>query len=231
MLIVSSAERLEGNDMKEFLKSSADAVYFHNDREEGSLRGAPYLHEEINDIKYRLAPMSFWQVNRSQNQRLIELVSELLLLRGDERVLDAYCGVGSISLQIARQSKKVVGIEAYLPAVTDALHNMQLNGLQNCNFIRGCCEDLLYKMTDVFDAAILDPPRSGCHKRVIGALIKKSIPRILYISCNPASLARDLQLLQAGGYEISQIRLLDMFPHTAHVESIVLMTNSGFKDR
>jgi 23S rRNA (uracil1939-C5)-methyltransferase len=151
-------------------------------------------------------------------------VKEYLNLQGREKVLDAYCGVGSIALNIAAQAAKVIGIEANEQAVEDARHNAELNHIDNCEFIAGLCEEVLKDRKYEFDAVVLDPPRAGLKKEVIQALIEAEPERIVYVSCNPSTLARDLKLLTADKYSVSQIQPLDMFPRTSHVETVVLIT-------
>lgn len=188
------------------------------------LHGDPYLHEQIGSVQYRLSPFSFWQINPEQHIHLSTAVQAFLTLQGEEHILDAYCGAGSIGLPLANQAGHITGLEAYTPAVADAQSNAAQNGLKNCTFINGPCETLLPQLKADFDAVILDPPRSGCHKKVIAALLQIRPPKILYISCNSATFARDLQSLNQGGYTVQRVQLLDMFPQTSHVETIALLT-------
>lgn len=168
--------------------------------------------------------LPFFQVNPIMTEILLAKVKEYLNLQGREKVLDAYCGVGSIALNIAAQAAKVIGIEANEQAVEDARHNAELNHIDNCEFIAGLCEEVLKDRKYEFDAVVLDPPRAGLKKEVIQALIEAEPERIVYVSCNPSTLARDLKLLTADKYSVSQIQPLDMFPRTSHVETICLMS-------
>jgi len=187
--------------------------------------GKTYLEERIGKIKYFLSPLSFFQVNHEQASKMFHQLREEV--GHSERLLDAYCGVGSISLLLASKAKIVYGIEEYPAAIDCAVRNAEINRISNCNFIAGACEEILAKCKADFDTVVLDPPRAGCDRRVMEALIKMSPLRIFYVSCNPATLARDLGILVQNGYVVNEVQPFDMFPRTSHVECCVLMCASS----
>lgn len=191
------------------------------------LTGRLWIEEEILGLRYRISPLSFFQVNPRQTKHLYKVVLALANLQGDETVFDLYCGTGSISLQLARKASKVIGIEIIPEAIADAQINAEINDIGNAEFITGKAEELLPTMlTDgqTADLVVLDPPRKGCDKALLDALIAADIRRIIYVSCNPATLARDVALLGDGGYQVKAVQPVDMFPWTGHVETVVLMS-------
>lgn len=187
------------------------------------LFGQESLTEEIHGLRFKVSPESFFQVNHRQTEKIIEIVLKYLNLDGNENVLDAYCGVGSISLNLARQARSVIGIENNVQAVEDAIENATVNQLYNCEFIAGTCEKILPKLKKTFDASVIDPPRGGCRPEVIDALISTGVKTIIYVSCNPSTLARDLASFAQSGYRIARVQPVDMFPRTMHVETVVLI--------
>jgi len=189
-----------------------------------TIKGNPWLEERIGELKYRLSPLAFFQVNRRQCQVLYDEVKTMAHLAPSMRVLDAYCGTGTISLYLAREADSVLGVEAFAPAVEDARINAGLNNINNCRFQAAPCEVLLPQLDQNFDLVVIDPPRAGCMPQVLDALIHKAPPSLIYVSCNPATLARDLKILTANGYNISSVQPIDMFPRTHHVETVVLMS-------
>lgn len=186
--------------------------------------GQETLEDAIGDIRYRFHPLSFFQVNPGQTENLVDMVKDLLSVQHSEQILDAYCGVGTIALQLAPLARKVVGIEFFAPAVQDAKQNAHLNGFRNCRFLTGAAENVLPTLTNRFEAVILDPPRYGCHPGVIQAISRLKIPTAVYVSCEPSTLARDLKRFQEAGYRVEKVQPLDMFPWTRHVETVVLMS-------
>ena len=206
------------------LKGRIDSIYSYRHQQFKQLYGPAQMLEKAGNKLFYLSAASFFQVNPIMTEILLAKVKEYLNLQGREKVLDAYCGVGSIALNIAAQAAKVIGIEANEQAVEDARHNAELNHIDNCEFIAGLCEEVLKDRKYEFDAVVLDPPRAGLKKEVIQALIEAEPERIVYVSCNPSTLARDLKLLTADKYSVSQIQPLDMFPRTSHVECVVLIT-------
>lgn len=185
--------------------------------------GCEYLTEDLNGICFKVSPESFFQINHQQNQKIIELVISCLGSTGNEDILDAYCGVGSITLNLAKQARSVLGMENNKQAVQDALQNCVTNGITNCDFLFGSCEKILPELQRTFHAAVVDPPRVGCHFEVITALAACGANRIIYVSCNPSTLARDLALFAIKGYQVTYVQPVDMFPRTMHVETVVLI--------
>jgi 23S rRNA (uracil1939-C5)-methyltransferase len=185
------------------------------------LHGEQYLQEEVNGLHYEISAISFFQVNSAQTSKLYELVKEYANAKRNHRVLDAYCGIGSMSLLLAKTARKVLGVESYAPAIKDAINNKYKNNIFNCDFLTGPCEILIPQLIDEFDIVVLDPPRAGCTEDLIEAIANISPRRIVYVSCNPATLARDLALFEKEGFEIREIQPVDMFPQTSHVECVV----------
>ncbi|NLW90154.1 MAG: 23S rRNA (uracil(1939)-C(5))-methyltransferase RlmD [Syntrophomonadaceae bacterium] len=188
------------------------------------LYGQDALIEEINGLRFRVSPQSFFQINHRQNEKIIDIILDYLALNGNESILDAYCGVGSISLSLAKKSERVLGIESNRQAVDDARANAMINHIDNCEFMSGACEKVLPGLGKKFDAAVIDPPRAGCRPEVIEVLAESGAKRIVYVSCNPATLARDLAQFAQLGYRIREVQPIDMFPKTYHVETVVLMS-------
>ncbi len=192
--------------------------------------GLKYLTDKAGKMLFRLSPGAFFQVNAKQTDKMIDLVKNYLDLQGNEILLDAYCGAGTFSLNMAGSAAKVIGIESFPGAVEDAKDNASLNEIKNCEFIAGECEKLLPDLHTHFDAVIVDPPRAGLKAEVINAVAQTRVPKIVYVSCNPSTMARDLKRFTESGYVVKEVQPLDMFPRTTHVETVILMTNSGFKD-
>ena len=189
--------------------------------------GDPYIEENILGLTYRISPLAFFQVNPTQTEVLYKKIIELADLSGQDQVLDLYCGTGSITLQLARAAGWVLGIESHPEAIRDAKINAEINNITNVEFITGKVEDSLPEWLTQglkIDLVVLDPPRKGCEPKVIEALQTLLPPRIIYVSCNPATLARDLSLLSSSGYKVQYIQPVDMFPWTGHVETVVLMS-------
>ncbi len=225
-MIAFQGQKPSAHEEYDDISSLSDSLFKVDSNGEHKLFGESYLHERLNNIDYHLSPLSFWQVNSQQNKALIEVVQKMLELSGTERILDAYCGVGSISLQLANRAAAVHGIESYSQAVANAKRNAELNKIKNCTFEADFCEVAINRDNKYYDIIILDPPRSGCDKRVIHAVTNKKPVKILYISCNPATLARDIKIFTSLGYETRKFHLIDMFPHTAHVETVLLLSRS-----
>lgn len=193
------------------------------------LAGEAYIEEEILGLRYRISPLSFFQVNPRQTELLYASALEMAGLTGSESVLDLYCGTGSISLLLARHARQVTGIEIIAEAIADARVNAERNGIANAAFMVGKAEELLPRLVNEglnADVAVVDPPRKGCEPALLDALIQVGVGRIVYVSCNPATLARDVYRLQGGGYEVKAVQPVDMFPWTGHVETVVLITSS-----
>lgn len=186
------------------------------------LWGKSYFTDQLDGLKFRLSLGSFFQVNSPQSVKLYEVIQEWAK-PGDGKVLDAYCGSGGISLWLARAGLPVIGIEEFAPAIEDAKESARLNGIESCEFLSGTVEKHLPRFTEgeKFDTVIVDPPRKGCSEEVINSLLKISPERIIYVSCNPSTLARDLNRMDS--YHIEDMVVIDMFPQTQHVETAVLL--------
>ena len=196
-------------------------------QEETLLWGEGQITETLCGLEFTLSPRSFFQVNPAQAQRLYRLAGELAGLAGKERVLDLYCGTGTIGLTMARDCAALVGVEAVPQAVEDARRNAARNGISNARFL---CMDVAQAAARLAgegwrpDTVLLDPPRKGCEPALLRTVAEMAPGRIVYVSCDPATLARDLKLLRGMGYEAKRIVPVDMFPRTGHVEMIVLLT-------
>ncbi len=189
-------------------------------------KGLPYIEEEMEGLRFRVGPKSFYQTNSKQAHRLYSVAREFAKLKGDELVYDLYTGTGTIANFVSRNAKKVIGIEYVPEAIEDAKVNAKVNGLDNTEFYAGDMKDIL---TDRFiaehgrpDVMIVDPPRAGMHEDVVNVILNAEPKRIVYVSCNPATQARDIAMLDAK-YKLTAIQPVDMFPHTAHVENVVKM--------
>jgi 23S rRNA (uracil1939-C5)-methyltransferase len=189
--------------------------------------GRERLVEKIGNVLYSISPGSFVQVNPEQTRVLYDQIMDCADLQGGETVLDVYCGMGSISLQLAEKAGQVIGIEEFPEAVKDADYNAWLNGFTNVKFLVGKAERLLPEMAAEGiqpQLLIVDPPRKGCDPEVLSAIAKMNPPKLIYVSCDPATLARDLRILSEKGYRVLEVQPVDMFPQTAHVECVVLIT-------
>ena len=172
----------------------------------------------IAGVTFQVSNESFFQVNTSIVATLIEHVLDRLQLNGAETVLDAYCGVGLFTRFIAARVRRVIGIETNRSAVADA--HLNLADFDRVAWHLGAVEEVLPKLTEHIAAAVIDPPRAGCAPEVIATLIARSIDRVVYVSCDPATLARDAKSLIAGGYRLSEAQPIDLFPHTYHIETV-----------
>lgn len=189
--------------------------------------GRDHIMLEMEDLKFKVGPKSFYQTNTEGAYRLYCVARKAAALTGSELVYDLYTGTGTIANFVARQAREVIGIEYVPEAIEDAKINSSINGIANTQFYAGDMKDIL---TDEFiarhgrpDVIITDPPRAGMHEDVVGVILRAAPRRIVYVSCNPASQARDLQLLDAD-YRVDMVQPVDMFPHTPHVENVVLLT-------
>ena len=188
------------------------------------LVGSSHIHERVGDLCLRISPNSFFQVNTSQAETLIKTAQDYLEPTKETVLLDAYCGVGTFGLAMARHVAKVIGVEESSSAIKDARVNAR--GLDQVSLFAGRVEHVLPEIEDPWDMMVLDPPRAGCQTEVLRAVIKRAPGRIAYVSCDPATLARDLRVLVGGGYELRQVQPVDMFPQTAHVEAVALLTHT-----
>ncbi|WLR51117.1 23S rRNA (uracil(1939)-C(5))-methyltransferase RlmD [Bacillus tianshenii] len=193
------------------------------------LWGEEYLYDTIGDIKFAISARSFYQVNPEQTKVLYDKALEYAQLTGEETVIDAYCGIGTISLFLAQKAKKVYGVEIVPEAIEDAKRNAELNGFNNVEFAAGEAETLIpqwHKQGIHADVIVVDPPRKGCDESLLQTMLEMKPKRIVYVSCNPATLARDLQILEGGGYQTKEVQPVDMFPQTMHVENVAWLERS-----
>ncbi len=193
--------------------------------------GRPYIEDVLDGVRYQISPLSFYQVNPVQTKVLYEKALQYAGLHGTETVWDLYCGIGTISLFLARQAGKVYGVEIVPQAIEDARRNAALNGMENVEFMVGKAEEILpekYEKEGVSaDVIVVDPPRKGCDPELIHTMLQIRPKRIVYVSCDPATLARDLKLLCAGGYKLQKVQPVDQFPHSVHIENVCLLLRKG----
>ncbi|MEZ0537289.1 23S rRNA (uracil(1939)-C(5))-methyltransferase RlmD [Caldicellulosiruptoraceae bacterium PP1] len=190
--------------------------------------GEKTIKDKIGKYTFEISPKSFFQVNSEQVNTLYSKVVEYLGNSKLNTIFDAYCGIGTISLYVSHLADKVIGIENVKEAIDDAKKNAKQNGVNNAEFILGNAEDEipnLIKKGIKPDAIVVDPPRKGCDKKLIDAIINAEINKVVYVSCNPSTLARDLRILVDGGYKVKSVQPVDMFPQSYHVECVVLMSN------
>lgn len=188
--------------------------------------GNDTIIDRIGDFKFHISPLSFFQVNPVQTNVLYGKALEYAGLKGNETVFDLYCGIGTISIFLSQKAKKVYGVEVVEEAVKDARRNAELNGVENVEFLVGEAEKLIpemYKKDIRADVVVVDPPRKGCDEALLKTLVDMKPERIVYVSCNPATLARDLGYLGGNGFVVVEAQPVDMFPWTVHVESIALL--------
>jgi 23S rRNA (uracil1939-C5)-methyltransferase len=192
-----------------------------------NLYGPGYITDSIGDVKYRISPLSFYQVNPVQTEKLYGAALEYAGLTGGETVWDLYCGIGTISLFLAQKAKKVYGVEIVPQAIEDARENARLNGLNNVEFFVGKAEEVLpeqYEKNHVYaDVIVVDPPRKGCDEACLNTIVKMAPKRVVYVSCDSATLARDMKFLAERGYKVEKVRGCDMFPQGLHVETVCLL--------
>ena len=193
-----------------------------------TLWGQDYITDYIGDVKYQISPLSFYQVNPVQTERLYGTALEFADLNGGETVWDLYCGIGTISLFLARQAKQVYGVEIVPQAIDDARKNAVRNGIDNAKFYVGKAEEVLphlYETEGIFaDVIVVDPPRKGCDEECLNTILKMRPKRLVYVSCDSATLARDLKYLCSQGYELKCGRAFDNFPMGGHVETVCLLS-------
>ncbi len=189
------------------------------------LYGSNTITEDILGLKFNVSPSSFMQVNNSQCEKLYSKAIELAKLDKTMNVIDAYCGMGSITLNIAKHVNKVYGIEIVEDAIANANNNKKLNNISNAEFILGACEDKIKELSHLnnIDVIFFDPPRKGCDKSFLDTVIEMKIPKIVYISCNIATCARDIKILEDNGYKLIKAEPFDLFPRTLHVETVMLL--------
>jgi 23S rRNA (uracil1939-C5)-methyltransferase len=191
-----------------------------------TLWGNDVIYDYIGDVKFAISARSFYQVNPAQTEVLYGKTVEYAGLTGNETVIDAYCGIGTISLFLAQHAKQVYGVEIVREAIEDARKNATLNGMDNVVFEVGASEDVIPNWKEqgiTADVIVVDPPRKGCDPRLLETILAMKPERVVYVSCNPSTLARDLRVLEDGGYKTVEVTPVDMFPHTVHVECCSLL--------
>lgn len=191
------------------------------------LYGPGYIEDVLCAHRFRISPRSFYQINPVQTEVLYRTAVDFAALTGGETVLDAYCGIGTIGITASDRAKQIVGVELNRDAVKDAIVNAKLNGLKNCWFTAGDAGEYMQRMVQDGhrpDVVFLDPPRAGSDERFLRSLLKAAPERVVYVSCDPETLARDLKVLTAGGYQVRRIQPMDMFPWTEHVECVVKLS-------
>ncbi|RFU68931.1 23S rRNA (uracil(1939)-C(5))-methyltransferase RlmD [Peribacillus saganii] len=190
------------------------------------LWGSEVIYDYIGDVKFAISALSFYQVNPVQTKVLYDKALEYAGLTGEESVIDAYCGIGTISLFLAQKAKKVFGVEIVPEAIEDAKRNAELNDIRNAEFAAGAAETVIpewYKAGNNADVLVVDPPRKGCDEALLNTIIEMKPKKVVYVSCNPATLARDLRILEDGGYRTIEVQPVDMFPMTTHVEVVTVL--------
>ena len=199
------------------------------------LWGQEFITDYIGEIKYQISPLSFYQVNPVQTEKLYGLALDYAGLTGNEAVWDLYCGIGTISLFLAKKAKQVYGVEIVPQAIDDAKNNAKINDITNAEFYVGKAEEVLpeyYKEyekthngeTAHADVIVVDPPRKGCEESLLQTIVDMQPEKVVYVSCDSATLARDVKFLRANGYELKDVTPVDQFPHTVHVETVVLLS-------
>lgn len=205
-----------------------------------TLWGQAFITDYIGKVKYQISPLSFYQVNPVQTENLYGLALEYADLKGKETVWDLYCGIGTISLFLAQKAKQVYGVEIVPQAIEDAKNNARINGIENAEFYVGKAEEVLPEYYERYvevhpgqrahaDVIVVDPPRKGCEETLLKTMVEMQPKRIVYVSCDSATLARDLKYLCGAGYEVKKWRGVDMFPGTVHTETVCLLSNRKSK--
>ena len=182
----------------------------------------------MDGLKFRISPLSFYQVNQIQAVKLYKKALEYADLNGNEEVWDVCCGIGTISLFLSRKAGKVHGLEIVPEAIEDAKANAELNGIRNVDFVAAAAEDYMPSHKEIrADVVVVDPPRAGLDPSVLETIVGMSPEKVVYVSCDPATLARDLKILLAAGYKLKKYAACDQFSRTGHVETVVLLTRQN----
>ena len=191
-----------------------------------TLWGDNTITDYIENFKFNISPLSFFQVNPTQTEKLYSKALEYAELTGEEVVFDAYCGTGTITLFLSQKAKKVYGVEIIEPAIVNARENARINNVENAEFFVGKSEEVIPDLIDkgvIPEIIVVDPPRKGCDIKLLDAIGEAKPERVVYVSCDPSTLARDLKILEEKGYETIKVQPVDMFPHTSHIECVALM--------
>jgi len=195
-----------------------------HDQEPIVYHGKGYIIEKLEELSFKISPKSFFQTNTKQAEKLYGVTREFAELDGSQLVYDLYCGTGSIGLFVSKFAKKLIGVEMVADAIEDAKENAALNGVNHASFFAGdvidICNDAFFETHGKADVVITDPPRAGMHEKLVKKLLEIAAPTVVYVSCNPATQARDLALLSEK-YQVTKIQPVDMFPHTLHIENVV----------
>jgi 23S rRNA (uracil1939-C5)-methyltransferase len=186
--------------------------------------GKGFIMEQLEDLQFKISPKSFFQTNSKQAEKLYSVTREFAELNGSQLVYDLYCGTGSIGLFVSKQARKLIGVELVVDAIEDAKENAAINKVAHAEFFAGdvidICDDAFFEKHGKPDVVITDPPRAGMHEKLVKKLLEMAAPTVVYVSCNPATQARDLGLLSEK-YAVTKIQPVDMFPHTLHIENVV----------
>lgn len=209
----------EASTVMRSINDSKGGVTYGESRE--VLYGEGTITEKIGDCEFRISPDSFFQTNPRQTTALYDCIKEFARIDGSDRLLDLYCGTGTIGIYLAGAAKEVAGIEMVEDAVRDAEVNARLNNVDNVTFTAGLVEKMLDESHGVYDVVVCDPPRVGIHPKALARLLELRIPRMVYVSCNIKALPKDLEMLAMAGYKVTGVKSFDMSPHTAHVETVV----------
>jgi 23S rRNA (uracil1939-C5)-methyltransferase len=195
-----------------------------HDQEPIVYHGKGYAMEQLEEFRFKISPKSFFQTNTRQGERLYQITRDFAELSGKETVYDLYCGTGSIGIFVSRKAAKVIGVEVIEDAIADAKENAALNQIHHAAFFAGdvvdICNDAFFQAQGQPDVIITDPPRAGMHEKLVQKILEMAAPTVVYVSCNPATQARDLSLLDEG-YSVTKVQPVDMFPHTHHIENVV----------
>jgi 23S rRNA (uracil1939-C5)-methyltransferase len=191
-----------------------------------SVYGKDHIIEKIGDFEFSISANSFFQTNTKGAKQLYDVVKDFADLKGDEFVFDLYTGTGSIAIYLSKYAKKILGIEIVESAIKDARKNCELNNISNCEFITGDLKDVIKDLNETPDVLVCDPPRAGMHKDVVNKIMELSPTKIVYVSCNPSTMARDCAILKEK-YELVKVQPVDMFPHTYHIEAVAELVLKG----
>lgn len=224
MVILKINNKTDENQIIKTLKDKVTSIILYQNKKYKTIYGQNKLVEKMNDFVFQMSEDSFFQVNTEMSIILYEKVLDYINPNKDDNVLDLYCGTGTIGIFISRYCKKVTGIEINESAIRNAIENAKLNNIQNIEFICKDSSKAVLELKNEYDKIIVDPPRAGLDKNTIEFLKRSNTKRIVYVSCDPVTLARDLNLLKEN-YNIEEITPVDMFPHTHHVENVVLLSN------
>jgi 23S rRNA (uracil1939-C5)-methyltransferase len=222
-IILEFIECYASREIIKKLSREVDIIYEKRKGKTKLITELGLIKEKAGKCYFLLGVDDFFQVNAKQSEIIIDIITKYLNLNKKNKVLDAYCGVGMFALNVAEKIMSVFGIDVNSSTIKNARRNAELNGITNCQFITGACENVLIHLNKDFDRVIIDPPRTGLKPKVIDLIINASPEKILYVSCNPGTLARDLKQFVLNGYEVFAVQPIDMFPQTSHIENVVAL--------